>query len=124
MCIQGLVHFSPLPPPPPLPPTPPPPSPPPGLELLILLSAFQCWDPSSTGDGGHLIFVKAECMFSQFTQAVSHCWPRGPSASPSDGIMVPLLPAQTHLVVSSLLALRPASQVCLPPSFLPAACSK
>jgi hypothetical protein len=29
MCIQGLVHFSPLPPPPPLPPTPPPPSPPP-----------------------------------------------------------------------------------------------
>jgi hypothetical protein len=28
MCIQGLVHFSPLPPPPPLPPTPPPPSPP------------------------------------------------------------------------------------------------
>jgi hypothetical protein len=29
MCIQGLGHFSPLPPPPPLPPTPPPPSPPP-----------------------------------------------------------------------------------------------
>jgi hypothetical protein len=29
MCIQGLVHFSPLPPPTPLPPTPPPPSPPP-----------------------------------------------------------------------------------------------
>jgi hypothetical protein len=28
MCIQALVHFSPLPPPPPLPPTPPPPSPP------------------------------------------------------------------------------------------------
>jgi hypothetical protein len=28
MCIQGLVHFSPLPPPPPLPPTPPPPAPP------------------------------------------------------------------------------------------------
>jgi hypothetical protein len=28
MCIQGLVHFSPLPPPSPLPPTPPPPSPP------------------------------------------------------------------------------------------------
>jgi hypothetical protein len=28
MCIQGLVHFFPLPPPPPLPPTPPPPSPP------------------------------------------------------------------------------------------------
>jgi hypothetical protein len=28
MCIQGLGHFSPLPPPPPLPPTPPPPSPP------------------------------------------------------------------------------------------------
>jgi hypothetical protein len=28
MCIQGLVHFSPLPQPPPLPPTPPPPSPP------------------------------------------------------------------------------------------------
>jgi hypothetical protein len=26
MCIQGLGHFSPLPPPPPLPPTPPPPS--------------------------------------------------------------------------------------------------
>jgi hypothetical protein len=25
MCIQGLGHFSPLPPPPPLPPTPPPP---------------------------------------------------------------------------------------------------
>jgi hypothetical protein len=28
MCIQGLVHFSPLPPPPPLPPIPPPPAPP------------------------------------------------------------------------------------------------
>jgi hypothetical protein len=28
MCIQGLVHVSPLPPPPPLPPTPPPPAPP------------------------------------------------------------------------------------------------
>jgi hypothetical protein len=28
MCIQGLGHFSPLPPHPPLPPTPPPPSPP------------------------------------------------------------------------------------------------
>jgi hypothetical protein len=28
MCIQGLGHFSLLPPPPPLPPTPPPPSPP------------------------------------------------------------------------------------------------
>jgi hypothetical protein len=27
MCIQGLGHFSTLPPPPPLPPTPPPPSP-------------------------------------------------------------------------------------------------
>jgi hypothetical protein len=27
MCIQGLAHFSPLPPPPPLPPTPPPPLP-------------------------------------------------------------------------------------------------
>jgi hypothetical protein len=27
MCIQGLVHFSALPPPPPLPPTPPPPAP-------------------------------------------------------------------------------------------------
>jgi hypothetical protein len=27
MCMQGLGHFSPLPPPPPLPPTPPPPSP-------------------------------------------------------------------------------------------------
>jgi hypothetical protein len=33
MCIQGLGHFSPLPPPPPLPPTPPPPSPPHPLNI-------------------------------------------------------------------------------------------
>jgi hypothetical protein len=34
MCIQGLGHFSPLPPPPPFPPTLPPPSPP-GLFFII-----------------------------------------------------------------------------------------
>uniref|UniRef100_A0A8C0ZXF9 Probable helicase with zinc finger domain n=1 Tax=Castor canadensis TaxID=51338 RepID=A0A8C0ZXF9_CASCN len=36
MCIQGLVHFSPLPPPPPLPPTPPLPLPPPIPAETIL----------------------------------------------------------------------------------------
>jgi hypothetical protein len=44
MCIQGLVHFSPLPPPPPLPPTPPPPSPPtpsrPSKNYFALISNF------------------------------------------------------------------------------------
>jgi hypothetical protein len=35
MCIQGLGHFSPLPPPPPLPPTPPPPSPPPPPQYPV-----------------------------------------------------------------------------------------
>jgi hypothetical protein len=43
MCIQGLVHFSPLPPPPPLPPTPPPPSPPPSIpsrNYFALISNF------------------------------------------------------------------------------------
>jgi hypothetical protein len=44
MCIQGLVHFSPLPPPPPLPPTPPPPSPPtpsiPSRNYFALISNF------------------------------------------------------------------------------------
>jgi hypothetical protein len=42
MCIQGLVHFSPLPPPPPLPPAPPPPSPPPipSRNYFALISNF------------------------------------------------------------------------------------
>jgi hypothetical protein len=44
MCIQGLGHFSLLPPPPPLPPTPPPPSPPtpsiPGRNYFALISNF------------------------------------------------------------------------------------
>jgi hypothetical protein len=44
MCIQGLVHFSPLPPPPPLPLTPPPPSPPtpsiPSRNYFALISNF------------------------------------------------------------------------------------
>jgi hypothetical protein len=44
MCIQGLGHFSPLPPPPPLPPTPPPPSPPhpsiPSRNYFALISDF------------------------------------------------------------------------------------
>jgi hypothetical protein len=41
MCIQGLVHFSPLPPPPPLPPTPPPPSSPHPLNPAeTILSLF------------------------------------------------------------------------------------
>jgi predicted membrane metal-binding protein len=41
-CIQGLVHFSPLPPPPPLPPTPPPPFPPPipSRNYFALISNF------------------------------------------------------------------------------------
>jgi hypothetical protein len=49
MCIQGLVHFSPLPPPPPVPPTPPPPSPPqdPAETILplflILFFFFYTW---------------------------------------------------------------------------------
>jgi hypothetical protein len=37
MCIQGLVHFSPLLPPPPLPPTPPPPAPPPQYPAETIL---------------------------------------------------------------------------------------
>jgi hypothetical protein len=42
MCIQGLGHFSPLPPPPPLPPTLPPPSPPsiPSRNYFALISNF------------------------------------------------------------------------------------
>jgi hypothetical protein len=40
MCIQGLVHFSPLPPPPPLPPTPPPPSPPTQYPTETILPLF------------------------------------------------------------------------------------
>jgi hypothetical protein len=44
MCIQGLGHFSLLPPPPPLPPTPPPPSPPtpsiPSRNYFVLISNF------------------------------------------------------------------------------------
>jgi hypothetical protein len=43
MCIQSLVHFSPLPPPPPLPPTPPPPAPPPPIpsrNYFALISNF------------------------------------------------------------------------------------
>jgi hypothetical protein len=44
MCIQGLVHFSTLPPPSPLPPTPPPPSPPtpsiPSRNYFALISNF------------------------------------------------------------------------------------
>jgi hypothetical protein len=40
MCIQGLVHFSPLPPPPPLPPTPPPPSPRPQYPAETILPLF------------------------------------------------------------------------------------
>jgi hypothetical protein len=44
MCIQGLGHFSPLPPPPPLPPTPPPPSAPtpsiPSRNYFALISNF------------------------------------------------------------------------------------
>jgi hypothetical protein len=36
MYIQGLGHFSPLPPPPPLPPTPPPPSPRQELSMGLL----------------------------------------------------------------------------------------
>jgi hypothetical protein len=43
MCIQGLGHFSPLPPPPPLPPTPPPPSNPPSIpsrNYFALISNF------------------------------------------------------------------------------------
>jgi hypothetical protein len=44
MCIQGLGHFSPLPPPPPLPPTPPLPLPPthsiPGRNYFALISNF------------------------------------------------------------------------------------
>jgi hypothetical protein len=40
MCMQGLVHFSPLPPPPPLPPTPPPPSPPPQYPAETILPLF------------------------------------------------------------------------------------
>jgi hypothetical protein len=42
MCIQGLDHFSPLPPPPPLPPIPPPPSPPPipSRNYFALISNF------------------------------------------------------------------------------------
>jgi hypothetical protein len=40
MCIQGLVHFSPLPPPPPLPPTPPPPSPHPQYPAETILPLF------------------------------------------------------------------------------------
>jgi hypothetical protein len=42
MCIQGLVHFTPLPPPP-LPPTPPAPSPPPSIpsrNYFALISNF------------------------------------------------------------------------------------
>jgi hypothetical protein len=35
MCIQGLGHFSPLPPPPPLPPIPPPPSPQSGPYVML-----------------------------------------------------------------------------------------
>jgi hypothetical protein len=42
MCIQGLGHFSPLPPAPPLPPSPPPPSPPPipSRNYFALISNF------------------------------------------------------------------------------------
>jgi hypothetical protein len=44
MCIQGLGHFSPLPPPPPFPPTLPPPSPPtpsiPSMNYFALISNF------------------------------------------------------------------------------------
>jgi hypothetical protein len=40
MCIQGLGHFSPLPPPPPLPPTPPPPSPPPNTQQKLFCPYF------------------------------------------------------------------------------------
>jgi hypothetical protein len=40
MCIQGLDHFSPLPPPPPLPPTLPPPSPPHPLDIQQNYFAF------------------------------------------------------------------------------------
>jgi hypothetical protein len=60
MCIQGLVHFSPLPPPPPLPPTLPPPSPPPntqqkllwlfwrwGVSRTICQAGLQCWSSQS-----------------------------------------------------------------------------
>jgi hypothetical protein len=40
MCIQGLGHFSPLPPPPPLPPTPPPPSTPPNTQQKLFCPYF------------------------------------------------------------------------------------
>jgi hypothetical protein len=116
MCIQGLVHFSPLPPPPSLPPTPPPPLPPAirtwafaattvhtnPVYAITLLTLYPRWRPLSGRVGWGALCSAA----SMAPPAESTSCPTASSSTAPGGICTPLgLPDGCCQTESSILIL-------------------